>query len=153
MDGDKPVRRPSSVLFACNHNSVRSPMAEGLAKHYFGNRIYFDSVGLICEEVNGYAIAVMAEIGIDISRHRGKTFEELHDTSFDLIITMTPQAQHQALELTRNFAIDVEYWPTYDPTAVRGQREDILREYRISRDYLAEKVKERFKDPAEPPIS
>ena len=128
-------------------------MAEGLAKHYFGNRIYFDSVGLICEEVNGYAIAVMAEIGIDISRHRGKTFEELHDTSFDLIITMTPQAQHQALELTRNFAIDVEYWPTYDPTAVRGQREDILREYRISRDYLAEKVKERFKDPAEPPIS
>ena len=121
-------------------------MAEGIAKHLFGRKIYFDSVGLLCEDVNGYAIAVMAELGIDISKHKGKTFDELHDMSFDLIITMTPQAQHTALDLTRTISMDVEYWPTYDPTAVRGQREEILREYRISRDYLYEKVKDRFSD-------
>ena len=141
-----PQPLPQSVLFCCDHNAVRSPMAEGIAKHLFGRKIYFDSVGLLCEDVNGYAIAVMAELGIDISKHKGKTFDELHDMSFDLIITMTPQAQHTALDLTRTISMDVEYWPTYDPTAVRGQREEILREYRISRDYLYEKVKDRFSD-------
>jgi protein-tyrosine-phosphatase len=138
------IALPTSVLFACNHNAVRSPMAEGLAKHYYGHAIYFDSVGLLSQEVNGYAISVMAEIGIDISNHKGKTFDQLHDTSFDLIITMTTQAQHLALDLTRSISMEVEYWPTYDPTAVRGQREDILKEYRISRDYLIDKVKQRF---------
>ena len=113
---------PGSVLFACNRNIIRSPMAEGLMKHLLGHRIYVDSVGvrLSAQETDAFAIAALAEIGLDISDHQPKTFEEAADHSIDLIVTFTPQAQHWAMEFTRTLACEVEYWPMPDPTVIPG---------------------------------
>ena len=136
--------RPASILFACNHNAVRSPMAEGITKQLFGQQIYVDSVGVYFGEVNGFAISAMRELHIDISGHRPKTFEDLQDTSFDLIIAMTPQAQHAAVELTRTRAIEMEYWATFDPTIARGSREQVLGAFRQARDFLYQRIERRF---------
>ena len=100
---------PSAVLFACTMNSVRSPMAEGILKYLHGARIYVDSVGVHELDVDGFAVAVMDEIGIDVSRHRAKTFEELEDSYFDLVISLSPEAQHKAVEMTRVMACEVEF--------------------------------------------
>jgi protein-tyrosine-phosphatase len=138
------ARAPSSVLFACTLNAVRSPMAEAILKHFHGQRIYVDSVGVRPEEVDPFAVAVMDEIGIDLSRHRSKAFEDLEDTSYDLVISLSPEAQHKAVELTRTMACDVEYWPTFDPTAVEGSRDARLEVYRSVRDQLRARILKRF---------
>ena len=137
---------PGSVLFACNRNIIRSPMAEALMKHLLGHRIYVDSVGvrLSATEIDPFAIAALAEIGLDIASHRPKTFEELDDHGIDLIVTFTPQAQHRAVELTRTVACEVEYWPMIDPTLVEGNRETRLAAYRGLRDTIFERIKQRF---------
>ena len=132
--------RPHSVLFACTQNSVRSPMAEALGKHYFGTEVYFASAGLRKGEPDAFAIASMEELGIDMSKHRSKTFEDLEDGSFDLIVTLSPEAHHKALEFTRALAIEVVYWPTLDPTAIEGSRERVLAGYRDVRDSLLERI-------------
>jgi protein-tyrosine-phosphatase len=119
-------------------------MAEGLLKHLLGHRIYVDSAGVREGEINGFVIAVMDELGIDMSRHRAKTFDQLTDTSFDLIVSLSPEAQHRAVEMTRTMACDVEYWPTVDPTATEGPREVQLDAYRKVRDTLLKKLKNRF---------
>jgi len=131
-------------------NAVRSPMAEALAKHLCGHFIYFDSAGVRAGEVNGFAVAVMEEIGLDISGHQPKSFDDLLDTSFDLVISLSPEAQHKAVELTRTMACDVAYWPTLDPTAVEGSREVVLDAFRQVRDSLMARIKQRFQ-PAPPP--
>lgn len=136
---------PSSVLFACSFNSVRSPIAEAILKQLHRQRIFVDSVGVRSEPVDPFAVAAMAEIGIDLAGHRSKTFDELEDTSFDLIVTLTPEAHHRALEMTRAMAVDVEYWPTPDPTAVEGSREAMLEAYRAVRDDLWDKISARFR--------
>ena len=135
---------PASVLFACNLNAVRSPMAEAIAKHFFGHKIYFDSIGVRSGELNPFAVAVLDEIGIDISGHNPKSFEDLQDTSYDLVISLTPEAQHQAVELTRTMACELEYWPTADPTDASGNREAILDAFRDLRDKLVARIKDRF---------
>ena len=138
------MRRPGSVLFACNYNSVRSPMAEGLAKNLFGDVIYVDSAGVRQGGVDGFAIAVMAEIDVDISQHSSKTFDDLEDTSFDLVISLTPEAQHKAVELTRTMAVELEYWPSLDPTGIDGSREVVMAAFRQVRDHLLQRIKARF---------
>lgn len=137
---------PTSILFACNLNAVRSPMAEAIAKYLGGRRIFVDSVGVRPNdnEPDSFAVAVMDEIGLDISRHKPKSFDQLEDASFDLIISLTPEAHHKAIEMTRTMACDVEYWPTLDPTAVQGNRETMLESYRKVRDMLMEKIKQRL---------
>lgn len=132
--------RPQSVLFACTNNSVRSPMAEALGRHYFGSEIYFASAGLKRGESDGFAIASMDELGIDMTKHRPHTFEDLEDSSFDLIVTLSPEAHHKALDFTRMLAVDVLYWPTLDATAVEGSRERMLEAYRNVRDGLLERI-------------
>ena len=111
-------KRPQSVLFACTFNAIRSPMAEALAKQAFGREAYFQSVGLRLGEPDAFAAAVMAEVGLDISKHRPRTFDDLEDMSFDLIVSLSPEAHHRALEFTRTMAVDVVYWPTLEPTAI-----------------------------------
>jgi protein-tyrosine-phosphatase len=138
------ARLPSSVLFACTFNSIRSPMAEALLKHLHGQRIFVDSVGVRAAEIDPFAVAVMDEIGIDVARHRSKTFEDLEDTSFDLVVSLSPEAQHSAVELTRTMACEVEFWPMLDPTAVEGSREEMLGAYRTVRDQLRRRLLERF---------
>jgi len=135
---------PGSVLFACTQNAVRSPMAEGILKHLFGHRIFVDSAGVRGTVADPFMIEVMDEIGIDMSRHRSKSFDDLEDSSFDLVITLSPEAQHKAIELTRTMACDVEFWNTFDPTAMQGSREQILDAYRAVRDGLMRRIKERF---------
>ena len=135
---------PDAVLFACNMNAVRSPMAEALLRHHFPNKVYVDSVGVRAGDIDPFVIAVMDEIGIDLRAHRSKNFEQLEDTLFDLIVSLTPEAHHNALELTRTMAVDTEYWPTQDPTIATGSREQRLESYRQVRDDLNDKIRERF---------
>ena len=135
---------PHSVLFACTLNAVRSPMAEAILKHLRGKTIYVDSVGLKPSETDGFAIAVMDELGFDISKHKPKTFDQLEDSSFDLIVTLSPEAHHKALEWSRHMATEVEYWPTFDATIVEGDRERRLEAYREVRDQLMKRIRERF---------
>ncbi len=135
---------PSAVLFACTQNAVRSPMAEGYLKHLHGRRIYVDSVGLKGLDIDPFAVEVMRELGIDIGRHRQKSFDTLADTSFDVVVSLSPEAHHRALEMTRVMACEVEYWPTFDPTIAEGSREARLAAYRAVRDGLIQRIEERF---------
>ncbi len=138
------ARLPSSVLFACTFNAIRSPMAAALLKHLHGRHIYVDSVGVRHAEIDPFAVTVMDEIGIDIGKHQAKTFEDLEDTFFDLVVSLSPEAQHSAVELTRTMACEVEFWPIMDLTAVEGRREEILGVYRLVRDNLRKRILERF---------
>ena len=150
MNADGRAQAPGAVLFACNFNRVRSPMAEALLKRIVGDRIFVDSCGLKPDPggadaaIDPFAEAVMAELGCDLSGHTPKTFEDLDDDSFDLIISLTPEAQHRAVELTRSRAADIEYWPTFDPTLSEGSREERLANYREVRDALAARIVQRF---------
>ena len=135
---------PDAVLFACSRNSVRSPVAEGLLKHLLGHRIYVDSMGVRVGEIDPFVVEVMDEIGIDMSRHRAKSFDDLEDMSYDLIISLSPEAQHKAVELTRTMACEVEFWNTLDPTIIEGNRETRLHAYREVRDSLRRRIEERF---------
>ncbi len=140
-------RKVQAVLFACAMNAVRSPMAEALARHYFGQTLYIQSAGIRKGVVDGFALAVLEEIGIDAKTHKPHTLEELAEwegLNFDLIVTLSPEAHHAALELTRTAAIDVEYWPTPDPSVVEGNRETKLGAYRAVRDKLADRILERL---------
>ncbi|MBT3557053.1 MAG: arsenate reductase ArsC [Rhodospirillales bacterium] len=136
---------PSAVLFACTMNSIRSPMAESILKFLHGDRIYVDSAGVRSLDIDGYAITVMDEIGIDLARHRTKTFDDLEDDSFDLIISLSPEAQHKAVEMTRWMSCEVEFWNTFDPSIVESEDREIkLEAYRQVRDQLMERLKARF---------
>jgi protein-tyrosine-phosphatase len=141
------ARNPQSVLFACGFNSVRSPMAESLLQQMFPHALYVKSAGVKKGELDPFAVAVMSELGQDISTHKPITFEELEDwegLNFDLIITLSPEAHHKALELTRTLAADVEYWPTVDPTTTHGSREQKLAAYREVCDTLLLRIRKRF---------
>ena len=145
-----PATRPLAVLFACGLNSVRSPIAAGLFGQIFGRAVYVGSVGVRKGELDPFAVAVMEEIGIDISRHKPITFEELEEwegLNFDLVVTLSPEAHHRALELTRASAADVEYWPTEDPSAIEGNRTQRLEAYRQVREQLLARIQERFARP------
>lgn len=139
-----PGGRPTAVLYACGMNAVRSPMAAAITRHLFPNQIYVRSAGVRQGELDPFVDAVMAEIGIDTSRHQPKTFEELDESGFDLIVTLAPEAHHKALDMTRTEAVDVEYWPTMDPTLATGSREQILDAYRTVRDQLLARIKKRL---------
>lgn len=143
---------PSSLLFACSENSVRSPMAEALAKRLYGHRVYIDSVGVRASEVDGFAVAALDEIDIDVHRHHAKTFGDVDAASFDLIVTLSPEAHHSALEFTRGTATEVEYWPMPDPSAVEGSRETRLDAYRHTRDQVLARLKARFGIPITPSV-
>ncbi|MEM5584561.1 arsenate reductase ArsC [Roseibium sp. AS2] len=144
MERAGPRLRPTAVLYACGMNSVRSPMAEALTGQLFPGQIYVRSAGVRSGKVDPFVDSVMAEIGIDMSRHQPKTFEELDESGFDLVITLAPEAHHKALDMTRTEAVDVEYWPTLDPTLATGSREQILSEYRAVRDQLAMRIRKRL---------
>jgi protein-tyrosine-phosphatase len=144
--GRPAAELPPAVLFACTMNAVRSPMAAAILGHLAGRRCYTISAGVRRGTPDPFVTEVMAEIGIDVSHHAPTTISELNDTSFDLIVSLSPEAHHQALELTRTFAVDVEYWPTFDASIMIGQgsREQVLAAYRGVRDALFRRIKQRF---------
>lgn len=137
---------PGAVLFACTTNAVRSVMAAAILRHLAGQRAYVASAGVRAGTADPFVTTVMDEIGIDVSQHTPHNLSDLHDTSFDLIVTLSPEAHHQALELTRTMAVDVEYWPTIDATVMVGfgTREQTLMHYRAVRDELFERIRKRF---------
>lgn len=143
---DRRRREPGSVLFACTLNRVRSPMAEALAKRVAGTRIFIDSVGVRPEddEADPFLAEVLDEVGMDPVSHKPKSFDQLEDASFDLVISLSPEAHHQAMELTRIMDCEVEYWPMPDPAAVEGTREARLNAYRQLRDMLMERIRARL---------
>lgn len=135
---------PSAVLFCCTLNALRSPMAEGIMKRLHGTRLYVQSVGVRAGETDPLMVRVMDEIGIDLSRHRPRDFAALEDNSFDVVVSLSPEAQHKAVELTRVHACEVEYWPTFDPSLIEASREVRLESYRAVRDELQRRILKRF---------
>jgi len=141
---------PQSILFCCDHNAVRSPMAEGIMKKLYGTGTYVQSVGVINDlEIDGFSISVCEEIGVELSRHRSRSFDEMEKwgddlSSFDLIVALSPASQRRALELTRLFHLTVEYWPILDPTGIGETREMKLVSYRQTRDQIVNKLKEKW---------
>lgn len=135
---------PGSVLFACSQNAIRSPMAENILRYLHGRRIFVQSAGVRASEVDPFAVEAMDEIGIDISRHRSRSFEQLDDEYFDLVISLSPEAQHRAVELTRHSHCELEFWHMPDPSVVEGSRESRLDAYRALRDLLMRRIRQRF---------
>ncbi len=146
---------PQAVLFCCDHNAVRSPMAEGLMKQMYGMDVYVQSVGVKNDlEIDGFSIAVCQELGVELSRHRSRSFDEMENwgddlSSFDLVIALSPASQCRALELTRYFHLDVEYWPILDPTGLGEGREAKLTQFRAARDQIATRLTDRFGEPTQ----
>lgn len=137
---------PQTVLFACALNAVRSPMAAAILRHLMGDRVHVSSAGVRAGITDPYAVAVMDEIGIDISDHEPSALSDLESEDFDLIVTLSPEAHHHGVEMTRVVPADVEYWPTPDATVLldSASREELLAAYRDVRDSLFQRIKQRF---------
>ena len=144
MRGPNGEELPGAVLFACTLNAVRSPIAAALMRHLYGKFVYVRSAGVRAGEADPFAAQVMEEFGITLGTHRPQSFEDLEDESFDLVITLSPEAHHRALELTRTSAVEVEYWRTLDATAYEGSRAQRLSVYREVRDDLLRRIQARF---------
>jgi protein-tyrosine-phosphatase len=138
--------RPQSVLFMCGQNVIRSPVAEALARHYFGRSLYVASAGVRPGENDPFVAAVLDEIGLSLGKHRPHTIDDLEDLNFDLIVTLAPEAHHAALDLTARYPVEVEYWPVMDPTMFEGgSREQTMDAYRAMRDTLDDRIRDRFR--------
>lgn len=146
---------PSSVLFCCDHNAVRSPMAEGIMKKLYGTGTYVQSAGVTNDmEIDGFSIAVCQELNVELSRHRSRSFDEMENWgddlgSFDLVIALSPASQRRALDLTRFYHLEVEYWPILDPTGLGESRDAKLASYRQARDQIMDRLVARFGQPTE----
>lgn len=143
---------PGAVLFACTMNSIRSPMAEAIMKYLHGHRIYVDSCGVRAGPFDPFAAEVLDEIGIDISGHRPKSFDDLEDDYFDLVVSLSPEAQHRAVELTRNGTTELEFWHMPDPSLIEGSRDQRLGGYRQLRDLILERIMSRFPPSGSPGV-
>ena len=146
---------PTSVLFCCDHNAIRSPMAEGMMKKFYGRRAYVQSAGVRNDmEIDGFAVAVAEEIGVTLSNHRTRSFEEMQDWGddlggFDLIVALSPASQRMVLEMTRLYHLEIEYWPIMDPSGMAEGREAKLALYRQTRDQIRTRMLDRFGPPVE----
>ena len=138
-------KMPSAILFACTMNAIRSPMAAAIMHHQLGHKIYVASAGIAAGDPDPFVGMIMDEIGIDLKKHRPHSFEDLEDSAFDLLITLSPEAKHRANDMSRTMAIEVENWVVADPSTTQGSREQILDAYRMVRDDLVKRVTERFK--------
>ena len=146
---------PQSILFCCDHNAVRSPMAEGIMKKLYGTGTYVQSAGVKNDlEIDGFCISVCKEIDVELSRHRSRSFDEMVQwgddiSSYDLVIALSPASQRRALELTRFYHLDVDYWPIMDPTGLGESRQAKVESYRQTRDQILERIIARSGHPTE----
>jgi protein-tyrosine-phosphatase len=135
---------PGSVLFACSQNAIRSPMAENILRFLHGRKIFVQSAGVRVGVLDPFAVEVMDEIGIDISRHRARSFEQLDDEYFDLVVSLSPEAQHRAVEMTRHSHCEFKFWHMPDPSLIEGSRDTRLDAYRALRDLLMRRIRLEF---------
>jgi protein-tyrosine-phosphatase len=138
------TRMPTAVLFVCTQNAIRSPMAAAIMHHHAGHKIYVASAGVTAGDPDPFVGVIMDEVGLDLTRHRPHSFEDLEDSTFDLVVTLSPEAKSRAEELARTSAIAIEHWPIADPSAEAGSRSQRLDAYRAVRDDLTRRVKARF---------
>ena len=144
---------PQSILFCCDHNAVRSPMAEGLMKKFYGTETYVQSAGVIADmDIDGFSIAVCAELGIELARHKSRSFAEMHKfgdelSSFDLIVALSPVSKKEAEKITNFYDLKIEYWPISDPTGPEDNRDKKLIAYRNSRDQIVGNLTRKFGAP------
>ncbi len=143
---------PGAVLFACTMNSIRSPMAEAIMKYLHGHRVYIDSCGVRAGTVDPFVAEVLDEIGIEAGGHRPKTFDDLEDDYFDLVVSLSPEAQHRAVELTRNGTTELEFWHMPDPSLIEGSRAQRLEGYRRLRDLVMRRIVDRFPPAGSPGV-
>lgn len=143
---------PGSILFACDRNTIRSPMAAAIMRHLAGGQVFVDSAGVEPDDTgpDGFAVAAMREIGLDIAAHHPKGFDDLGDDCVDLIVTFTPRAQDRAAVFTRTLACEVEYWPVAHPAEVSGSRDARLQAYRDVREALFSRIRARFPESGSP---
>ena len=135
---------PSAILFICTLNAIRSPMAAAIMHYHFGSKVYVASAGIAAGDPDPFVGIIMDEIGIDLKKHRPHSFEDLEDSAFDLLVTLSPEAQNRAEALSRTLAVEVENWIIADPSQVHGSREQILESYRAVRDDLVKRIITRF---------
>lgn len=136
---DAPKR---GILFACNMNSIRSPMAEIIARQLVGDGAGVESVGVYEGGQDPFIEMILAEDGFELGVHQPKTFGDIDPADFDLIVALTPEAAHEAL---KHFpARSVITWEIPNPTDERGSREQMLNAYREARDMLKKRIAERF---------
>ncbi len=144
---------PQSILFCCDHNAVRSPMAEGLMKKFYGTETYVQSAGVIADmDIDGFSIAVCAELGIELARHKSRSFAEMHKfgdelSSFDLIVALSPVSKKEAEKITNFYDLKIEYWQISDPTGPEDNRDKKLIAYRNSRDQIIGNLTRKFGAP------
>ena len=146
-DPNEPVnegKQPGAILLMCGIIAIRSPMAEAIARHYLPQSVYVASAGVRRGERDPFVDVVLDEIGLALGRHQPHLVEDLEDDYFDLIVTLAPEAHHAALDLTRSWSVDVDYWPTPDPTVATGTREQILDAYRDVRDHISRLITARL---------
>ncbi len=142
-----------SVLFCCDHNAIRSPMAEGLAKLYYGKKIFFQSAGILNDlEIDGFAISVCEEIGIKLAKHQPRSFLDMDQwgdriDSFDLVVALSETSKRKVIEATKSYAVKVIYWPIFDPTVAVNRREEKIANYRKTRDQISAKLIDFFGTP------
>jgi protein-tyrosine-phosphatase len=135
---------PSAVLFICTQNAIRSPMAAALMHHMAGHKIYVASAGIRAGDPDPFVGMIMDEVGLDLTRHRPHSIDDLADSAFDLVITLSPEAEKYAADMTNTMAIKVENWPIPDPSITQGSRNQILDSYREVRDGLLKRIEARF---------
>lgn len=135
---------PRSILFLCGMNAIRSPMAEVLARQVLPQGVFIASAGVRAGQRDPFVDAVLAEKGLSLGERQPQRLDDMEDDYFEMIVTLSPQAHHAALELTRSMAVEVEYWPTADPSTATGTRDRIMEAYRDVRDRLEARIRERF---------
>ncbi len=136
-----------AILFACNINAVRSAMAEAMIKDSFPRKIFADSCGVTPGIQDGFAIAAMQEIGVDMSAHQPKSFDDLDSGFYDVIISFSPEAHAAAEALTMNMDCITLYWPVDNLAGLTGSRDEMLRAYRHVRDDIRSKLSIYFGKP------
>ena len=137
-------RLPRSILFLCGMNAIRSPMAEVMARKVLPAGTFIASAGVRAGQRDPFVDAVLDEKRLSLGQRQPQRLDDMEDAYFDLIVTLAPEAHHAALELTRSLAVDVEYWPTADPSTATGTRERIMDAYRDVRDRLEARIAERL---------
>ncbi|GHF17723.1 arsenate reductase [Kordiimonas sediminis] len=142
--GATEPKKLRSILFACNQNAVRSPMAEALATRFFKRRVFVDSAGLVAGTLDGFSVAAMQELNIDISDHEAKTLQDIRIDDFDMIVALTPESRDKIQELVADKDIRVDYWLTPDPAEAEGNRNQVLDSYRLVRDRLECRIADAF---------
>ena len=135
---------PKSVLFVCNMNQIRSPMAEFLMRDLLGDKVFVQSAGLYTGDEDGFMQAIMAERNIDVSSHTPESLDELEDSYVDLVITLTEQARDGCEDFFRDQAVQLEHWETENPSITLGNREAVLAAYRKTRKELEKRIRDRF---------